>query len=213
VIKRTTIQVYGWTTASSGSCHKYTRYLQQHSPSQQSLSRTRQPFRARAHPLSQPSSFFTALDLYNDSLSETPSLPSVPLVAATALVLFVAAQGWINSLASGEDGLGAFLQDGKKYKGSNFKLRENSNRAATKDPLPWLKLPQLDFVEVAGQERDKSLPAGGRQVLLNQLENLRLEMNSKMQSGEMREAEQTRAKLENLMAENDIEFNSSDSFQ
>lgn len=213
--KTARIQVFGLAIASSRFCHTYTRYLQ-HSPSQPSLSRcTTLPFRAKAHPLSRTSSSLTALDLHNDSIGEASSLPSVPLVVATALVLFVAAQGWINSLASGDDGLGAFLQDGKKYKGSNFQLRENSNRAAAKDPLPWLKLPQLDFVEVAGQqERSESLPsAAERQVLLDQLENLRFEMKSNLQSGEIKKAEQTLAKLENLMAENDIEFNSSDSFQ
>jgi len=31
---------------------------------------------------------------------------------------------------------------------------DDKDRAVARDPLPWLKLPKLDFVEVAGQEPD-----------------------------------------------------------
>lgn len=63
-------------------------------------------------------------------------------------------------MLSGDQGLAAFLKDGTGFQKSAFKERkpnpfgknENAPLGSSKDPLPWLKLPTLDFVEVKGQE-------------------------------------------------------------
>ena len=127
-------------------------------------------------------------------------LPLVPLILIVALALGFGAQGWINSLLGGDQGLGAFLQDGRGYSKSGFSpLTADSERAASNDPLPWLKLPKLDYVEVAGQ-KDEDL------VLFEQLEALRRNMNEKLAEGKDLEAAVVRRELEKLMVENGIEF-------
>ena len=68
-----------------------------------------------------------------------------------ALGIGSTAQGLINKQLEGDQGLGAFLQDGRGYSNSAFRpLLDDQDRAVQQDPLPWLKLPQLDFVEVVG---------------------------------------------------------------
>ena len=89
-------------------------------------------------------------------------LPSGPSIAIIALVLFVAAQTFINQMLSGDQGLGAYLSDGKGFQRSGFRpvssgQTTTNERAVANDPLPWLKLPKLDFVEVAGQTNDNRL--------------------------------------------------------
>ena len=55
-----------------------------------------------------------------------PSSLAVPMVVATSLVLFISAQSLINSMLEGEQGLGAYLSDGKGYNGSKFKKNATS---------------------------------------------------------------------------------------
>jgi hypothetical protein len=123
---------------------------------------------------------------------------AVPVVLVIAIGLFVAAQGWINSLAAGDQGLGAFLQDGRGFKGSKFQLSDKE-RAVSDDPLPWLKLPKFDFVDVAGQEQDIGLG-------LEQLERLRLQLNESLEKGDTERAEQLRLELEQIMSNSQVEF-------
>lgn len=71
-----------------------------------------------------------------------------------AIVLGLLSQILINSMLKGDQGLGAFLSDGKGYGNSKFKPCAKGKDTKKKDPLPWLKLPKFEYVEVAGQEND-----------------------------------------------------------
>jgi hypothetical protein len=82
-----------------------------------------------------------------------------------ALTIGALANGWIQRLLSGERGLGSFLSDGSGFQKSQFRpLSSNSlrsgtmqqDRAVSSDPLPWLRLPKLDYVEVAGQKKSSA---------------------------------------------------------
>ena len=80
----------------------------------------------------------------------------VPIIVIVALTIGILANGWISRLLSGEQGLGSYLSDGSGYQKSKFQpLKSNDDRAVQgDDPLPWLRLPNLDFVEVAGQKNN-----------------------------------------------------------
>ena len=136
-----------------------------------------------------------------DELDSLSTFPLVPLLVVVALGLGFSAQGWINKQLDGDQGLGAYLKDGPGYKKSGFRPLTDGDRAASSDPLPWLSLPKLDFVEVAGQETDED-------KLMAELDNLRNEMNNQLQSDNAAEANAIRTKLEILMKENGIEFQS-----
>lgn len=123
------------------------------------------------------------------------------VVAGVAIGLGVAAQGFINQMLQGDQGLGAFLKDGSGYNKSGFRSKSSENERDI-DPLPWLKLPQLDFVEVAGQ----SNIGGNDEALVEQLESLRVEMNAEIGQGHMKQAESLRNELETLMKETGIEY-------
>ena len=139
----------------------------------------------------------TTVDL--DTMS-TVEFSAVPLLVIVAIGLGFTAQGWINRQLEGDQGLGAFLQDGKGFKKSGFRpLADDADRAASSDTLPWLKLPKLDFVEVAGQKSSQD-------QLFDELEDLRVKMNQQLQLGNIDEARTIRMKLESLMRENGIEF-------
>jgi hypothetical protein len=132
----------------------------------------------------------------------------VPVLLVVAVSLFVAAQGWINQMLSGDRGLGAFLSDGSGYSKSGF--RPVSSGAAkdseSEDPLPWLQLPRLDFVEVAGQDSSVS-----EEAVLKRLEVLRIEMNDLLEQEKFREASAVRLTLEKLMRDNGVEYQYSSS--
>jgi hypothetical protein len=66
---------------------------------------------------------------------------------------------FFHQLVSGNQGLGAYLKDGSGYNKSAFQPL-NSQEENDKDPLSWLSLPKLDFVDVKGQE--DALLAGTR---------------------------------------------------
>lgn len=122
-----------------------------------------------------------------------------PFLLIMALVLGFSAQGFINQMTKGDQGLGAFLKDGSGYNKSAF--RPQSRETSSSDPLPWLSLPKLDFVDVAGQE-DKTLV---------KLERIRQEMNKKLQEGKVEEATELRDTLQQLMQESGIEYETNDS--
>ncbi|KAG7374712.1 hypothetical protein IV203_013807 [Nitzschia inconspicua] len=150
-------------------------------------------------------------------------LPDVTpiLTAVIALVLLIAAQSFINQLLDGDQGLGAFLKDGSGYNKSGFRtVQQNQKRQqeqSKKDPLPWLKLPQLDFVDVTGQEKPtptrksiaivEEVKAGDvKDSVYQELELFRLQMNRELQEENWEEASRIRTKLERLMRENSIEY-------
>jgi hypothetical protein len=133
----------------------------------------------------------------------------VPILLIVAVSLFVASQGWINSLLSGDRGLGAYLSDGSGYSKSGFRPVSKSGdgkESESEDPLPWLKLPRFDFVDVAGQDSSVS-----EEAVLKRLEELRVEMNDLLEQKKFREASAVRLTLEKLMKVNGVEFQYSSS--
>mmetsp|Transcript_21098 Transcript_21098/g.23451 ORF Transcript_21098/g.23451 Transcript_21098/m.23451 type:complete len:133 (-) Transcript_21098:345-743(-) len=122
-----------------------------------------------------------------------------PIVTIAALVIGISAQTWINSLLKGERGLSAYLRDGGGFAGSGFSKEASEQDALSgEDPLPWLKLPKLDFVEVSGQEE--------RTVELK-MEQVRIKMNKALEQGEIEQAKELRSELEIFMKENGFKYN------
>ena len=124
------------------------------------------------------------------TLSSSDLLPSplesdivVPIIVIVALTIGILANGWISRLLSGDQGLGSYLSDGSGYNKSKFKplsskskgtATNNSDRAVQgDDPLPWLRLPNLDFVEVAGQKNNppKQSTASSRMTAVTSILN------------------------------------------
>jgi len=154
----------------------------------------------------------SAADLTDNTIFQVAS-PTVLLVVA--LALGIAANGWINRLLSGDQGLGSFLSDGSGFNKSGFKpVTGDQDRAASSDPLPWLRLPKLDFVDVAGQEElgredfEKGRLSGSVQdnQVLVKLESLREKMNQKLADGNVEEALVLRKELEKTMNDNGIQY-------
>jgi hypothetical protein len=121
------------------------------------------------------------------------------LVVGVALTLGIAAQTFINTMLKGDQGLGAYLKDGSGYNRSGFRGKK-STEDEKEDPLPWLKLPKLSFVEVAGQV-DEDLD-------YKTLERIRVEMNERLEEGKVEEASILREELEILMKDAGIEYKS-----
>jgi len=138
--------------------------------------------------------------------------PTVLLVIA--LVLGIAANGWIQRMLSGDQGLGSFLSDGSGFNKSGFKpVTGDEDRAVSSgDPLPWLRLPKLDYVDVAGQEEDfekgrlSNSSRNDDQALMTKLERLREEMNEKLGQGNVIEADALRKEIEQTMKENGVQY-------
>jgi hypothetical protein len=137
--------------------------------------------------------------LLGGGFEESMDLPPFA-IAGVALVLGVAAQSFINQMLQGDQGLGAFLKDGSGYSKSSFSQVRQADKESQKDPLPWLKLPQFDFVEVAGQTNKQE------GLVYQQMEQMRLEMNQNLQDGKMQEASAIREELEKIMKEAGIEY-------
>jgi hypothetical protein len=163
------------------------------------------------------------------------SSPTVPLIVFIAITIGVLANGWISRLISGDQGLGSYLSDGSGFKKSNFKplqatnpengkSNNNIDRAVQDDPLPWLRLPNLDYVEVAGPEtkplsrytktlspskmvgKGTTQENGDGMVALEELELLRLRMQEQLLRGNINDAERLRNELERSMKKNNIQF-------
>ena len=66
---------------------------------------------------------------------------------------------------------------------------------------PWLSLPKLDFVEVAGQQQVEA-----EKMVQLKLESLREQMNKNLQEGNMEEATKLRNELEQLCEQSGFEF-------
>ena len=134
-------------------------------------------------------------------------IPSVnpAVLAFAALALGILANGWIQSMLSGDRGLGNFLSDGSGFGKSKFQpfLPNTEDRAVgSGDPLPWLRLPQLDFVEVAGQGGTSSI----EDPVVDRLEQLREDLNERLEQGDRAGAGAIRDELERTMKENGISF-------
>jgi hypothetical protein len=145
--------------------------------------------------------------LPNDDLGD---IAAVPLLLVVALGLGFAAQGFINQMLQGEQGLAAFLRDGSGYNKSGLKpsLFSDKKKPPKPDPIPWLKLPQLDFVEVAGQQQGQPLTNNGldENAVLEKLESLRVQMVRAVKEGDVKEAEFIKLELEGIMKANNMEY-------
>ncbi len=159
---------------------------------------------------------------------------STPLVLLAAIGLAVLAQSWINSLLGGDQGLGAFLSDGSGFNKSGFKPRkrfitdESSSSAGDPskplgggDPLPWLKLPEFDYVDVAGQPKKPKQPkiipntssAGSSSTkneaeVVARLEFLFAQMKKEVENDNLIEAKRYELELEKIMEEEGFSFSS-----
>jgi hypothetical protein len=150
-----------------------------------------------------PSSQLQAAMSYDDDLHHSIDDSLLPIIVIVAVFLIVAANGWISQLMGNEktkSGLADFLKDGKGYNKSGFSLSD-TERAVSSDPLPWLRLPRLDFVEVAGQER-----ALTEEQILAKLESMRARMSKELADGNISEAERLGKELESVLNEGGIEF-------
>jgi hypothetical protein len=134
---------------------------------------------------------------------EAPDLPPL-FVPALAVILLVASQGFINQLASGDQGLGAYLKDGKGVGRSSFRplTVDDDSRAVSSDPLPWLKLPKLDFVEVAGQ-----VDAATDKLVHDKLASMHAQVQNRIDHGDYKQAERLKKELDTLMKDAGWEYN------
>lgn len=139
------------------------------------------------------------------------------LIVSLALILGVAAQGFINSMVSGDRGLGAFLSDGSGFNRSNFKpvdrksKKEDNAPLSGADPLPWLKLPKLSYVEVAGQSEADKMSLLSENVARETLEALAESIREHIKKGDLESAQNAKADLEQKMEEYGFEFNNDNS--
>jgi hypothetical protein len=130
-------------------------------------------------------------DAVTNALDNDSGALAVLLPLLAALLVGVAAQTWINQMIKGDQGLGAFLKDGQGFNKSGFRqvVTDESSNRTDDDPLPWLSLPKLDFVDVAGQEDPQ-------QVLVeDELERLRSAMTRELQAGNLERATELKNEL------------------
>lgn len=127
-------------------------------------------------------------------------LPTVFIVLSAA-VIGVLIQTFINTMLRGDEGLSAYLSDGNGFNKSKFKPPGKKRKES--DPLPWLKLPKLDFVEVAGQtgnEEEMEL------LIVKRLESLSAKMSEEINADERDKAVSTMNELNELMNEHGFEY-------
>jgi hypothetical protein len=142
----------------------------------------------------------------------------VPLIVFVAAILAFSAQSWINSLIGGEQGLGAYLSDGSGFNKSAFNQRKRSSKGGEGgDPLPWLNLPEFDFVDVAGQRKKSTIiqPIRGQATsaierdqseVLFQLDLLRAQIKMEVEMGNLEAAKDVEIRLVRLMKEEGYDF-------
>lgn len=118
--------------------------------------------------------------------------------------------------------MGAFLSDGSGYNKSGFKARSKKgteDSAVSDDPLPWLKLPQLDYVDVVGQPKRSAkikveAPlnedyAQADAQIVSEMESLKEQMKIKVQEGDLVEAKKIEMELEKIMKKEGYEYSKS----
>lgn len=160
--------------------------------------------RLNRRPLTNPYSLHSspaATTVHLSSVSDL-ELPLVPFAVISSIILLGAAQSWINFLLRGESGLGAFLSDGSGYNKSGFKSQRKMNDMD--DPLPWLKLPRFDYVDVAGQPKLPSMNESSKVV--SKMEDLKEAVRIKIEEGDLVAAKQVEMELESLMTQEGYEF-------
>eukprot|EP00559_Dactyliosolen_fragilissimus_P007790 CAMPEP_0184861918 /NCGR_PEP_ID=MMETSP0580-20130426/6504_1 /TAXON_ID=1118495 /ORGANISM="Dactyliosolen fragilissimus" /LENGTH=168 /DNA_ID=CAMNT_0027359599 /DNA_START=119 /DNA_END=623 /DNA_ORIENTATION=- len=129
------------------------------------------------------------------------------LLVLVAVLLGLAGQKLLNSMMEGDQGLGAFLSDGSGYNKSGFRdLKGNVEYDTSKDPLPWLRLPKFDYVDVAGQEVYDQINEDIELGMLEKLEGLQERLKSELSVGDYEKATVTKQELETYMKENGFQF-------
>ena len=124
--------------------------------------------------------------------------PSI-FVILSAIFLGLSIQMFIDTMLKGDQGLSAFLSDGKGYNKSNFNPMKDEK--LDRDPLPWLKLPRLDFVDVAGQNNDEE-----ERIIVNKLETLVASMMDDLNCGDKAKAAAKMKELKELMDKYGFEY-------
>ena len=120
--------------------------------------------------------------------------------------------------------MGAFLSDGSGYNKSGFKPRNSkpnfdpSKPLGAGDPLPWLKLPQFDYVDVAGQPKKPKQPkiipnssvnsSSNEAEVVSRLEVLFAQLKKEVDNDNLIEAKRIELELENIMQEEGFSFSS-----
>jgi hypothetical protein len=122
-------------------------------------------------------------------------------LVAVAIFIGVTAQSFINSMIAGDQGLGAFLSDGNGF--SNSKFKPLSRKTIKADPLPWLKLPKLDFVEVAGQDDEENEMKSIDRLEL--VQSLMQRMEKELQMGDTQGASRTKDYIDSLLNESETD--------
>jgi len=128
-----------------------------------------------------------------EQVSSVEEFQPTALIILVAGVLGIMSQTLINSMLKGDQGLSAFLSDGKGYGNSKFKAGSEESGRLTDDPLPWLKLPKLSFVDVAGQVNEEDV--------VKKLELLAQRGRDELEAGDKAKAAQTRDEINSLMAD------------
>ena len=139
-------------------------------------------------------------------------LPLVPFAVIASIILLIIAQSWINFLLKGDQGLGAFLSDGSGYNKSGFKPKKDKDTVGVEDPLPWLKLPEFDYVDVAGQPKRPQISSETQTTMaidgevISKMEALKDEMKIKVSQGDFERAKKIEMQLETLMKKEGYTF-------
>jgi hypothetical protein len=147
-----------------------------------------------------PSESKSALRLGDVEMSYFDGPPVAAFVVLAAAILGIGSQTLISSMLDGDQGLRAFLSDGSGFNKSKFSpnKKDDSTNSSPSDPLPWLRLPKLDFVEVAGQDQSAEIE--------KELEFLAARVRSEMSRGETEKASETMKELDSLMEEYGFDY-------
>jgi len=110
-------------------------------------------------------------------------------------------------MLKGDQGLSAFLSDGKGYGKSKFISRKpngsgNDAPLGSEDPLPWLKLPKFSYVDVAGQDNTSTADL---EAVAEELQQLAMRGKRELEAGEEEKAAMTMKEMKVLMEANGIE--------
>lgn len=176
-----------------------------------SLSAFCSPPRKRLFPRSSSSKRYYQKRSTLFAIPHANSVTELCLIVSIALIIGVAAQWFINSMVSGDRGLGAFLSDGSGFNRSNFKPVDRNNKyegnspLSGPDPLPWLKLPKLSYVEVAGQEKNEVVHPS-EDAMREVLQSLAEKILYHVKNGELELAKETEAELEQRLEEFGFEY-------
>ena len=154
---------------------------------------SRQPMNSRVYVAN------SGIESVFEQVSSVAEFQPTALIILVAGALGILSQTLINSMLKGDQGLSAFLSDGIGYGNSKYKAASGESGRLSDDPLPWLKLPKLSFVDVAGQE------VVNEEDVVKKLELLAQRGRDELEAGDKVKAAQTRDEINSLMADNGFE--------